>query len=355
MDEIVSGIQVIKMYSWEKPYSALIQLARKLELKVVRKNSYIRAIYMTSHTFTKKMAIACTLLAILILQEDLTAEKVFVFTAFFNNLGLTLSGYFVLSFSEIGECMVAVKRLQSFFLFNEKQEGSDTNFTTFKDSENSNAKEDLIKSLELNFPKFVYGRYKKRDSNSKIAENDLRDILTSSLIEEEEKAWAIQLNNVSSKWDLNLQETTLQDINLEVEKGKLYLLIGTVGSGKSSFLQTILGEVSFLRGNIKVKGDITYAAQESWVFGSSVRQNIIFGGKFDEQRYQKVVEACALLQDFKQFPQGDKTIIGDRGSSLSGGQKARINLARAIYRESDIYLLDDPLSAVSKIIKIFNE
>ena len=153
---------------------------------------------------------------------------------------------------------------------------------------------------------------------------------------------------MSAKWDLNSQEITLQDIDLEVEKGKLYLVIGMVGAGKSSFLQTILGEVNLLKGNIKVKGGISYAGQESWVFGSSVRQNILFGEHFDRKRYQKVVKACALLKDFKQFTKGDQTIVGDRGSSLSGGQKARISLARAVYRQADIYLLDDPLSAVSK-------
>lgn len=135
---------------------------------------------------------------------------------------------------------------------------------------------------------------------------------------------------------------------MKVEKGKLYCLIGTVGAGKSSLLSTILGEVNLIRGNVKVKGGISYAGQESWVFGASVRQNILFGEPFDRQRYQKVVKVCALQKDFKQFADGDQTIVGERGSSLSGGQKARINLARAVYRQADVYLLDDPLSAVSK-------
>lgn len=119
-----------------------------------------------------------------------------------------------------------------------------------------------------------------------------------------------------------------------------------VGAGKSSLLSTVLGEINLLQGSVRVKGGISYASQEAWVFGASVRQNILFGLDYDKQRYQKVVKVCALQKDFKQFPQGDQTVVGERGSSLSGGQKARINLARSVYRQADIYLLDDPLSAV---------
>ena len=162
-----------------------------------------------------------------------------------------------------------------------------------------------------------------------------------------DETWAVKLSHVTAKWDLHSVETTLSDIDVEVEKGKLCVVIGMVGSGKSSLLNAILGEISLLQGTTKVKGGISYASQEAWVFGASVRQNILFGQEFDRHRYQKVVKACSLIKDFKQFPQGDQTIVGERGSSLSGGQKARINLARAVYRQADIYLLDDPLSAVS--------
>lgn len=153
--------------------------------------------------------------------------------------------------------------------------------------------------------------------------------------------------NVTAKWDISQTENTLENLNVEIEKGKLYAVIGMVGSGKTSFLSAILGEISLVEGQVKINGSMSYASQEAWVFGSTIRQNILFGQSYDRQRYQKVIKACALLKDFKQFPQGDQTIVGERGSSLSGGQKARINLARALYRQSDIYLLDDPLSAVS--------
>lgn len=105
-------------------------------------------------------------------------------------------------------------------------------------------------------------------------------------------------------------------------------------------------ELEVVDGNIHVNGTISYASQEPWVFAATVRQNILFGQNFDKERYHKVVEVCALQRDFEQFPNGDLTLVGERGASLSGGQKARINLARAIYKDADTYLLDDPLSAV---------
>lgn len=106
------------------------------------------------------------------------------------------------------------------------------------------------------------------------------------------------------------------------------------------------GELEIINGTYSVNGVISYASQEPWIFAATVRQNILFGAEYDKHKYNEVVKACSLEKDFEQFPNGDHTIVGDRGASLSGGQKARINLARAVYRDADIYLLDDPLSAV---------
>lgn len=139
---------------------------------------------------------------------------------------------------------------------------------------------------------------------------------------------------------------TLYNINIEIKKNKLIGIIGPVGAGKSSFLQAILRELPLKSGSIEFSGDISYASQEPWVFAGSVKQNILFGQEMEKDRYDAVVKSCALVKDFEQLPYGDRTIIGERGASLSGGQKARISLARAVYRRADIYLLDDPLSAV---------
>lgn len=164
-----------------------------------------------------------------------------------------------------------------------------------------------------------------------------------------EGKWALKLTNVTAKWEFSQAGNILDRLNVTVGKGKLYVVIGAVGAGKSSLLKAILGEMTLSEGNISSVGSRSYASQEAWVFGGTVRENILFNSMYNRQRYQRVVKACALLRDFKQFPQGDQTIVGDRGTSLSGGQKARINLARAVYRQAEIYLLDDPLSAVSNV------
>jgi len=111
-------------------------------------------------------------------------------------------------------------------------------------------------------------------------------------------------------------------------------------------LNVILSELVQSQGSCKVIGKVAYASQEPWIFSGTVRQNILCGLDYDAERYQRVIESCALLDDFRLLSDGDCTLVGERGTSLSGGQKARVSLARALYIEADIYLLDDPLSAV---------
>ncbi len=123
-------------------------------------------------------------------------------------------------------------------------------------------------------------------------------------------------------------------------------MVGNVGSGKSSLLSSILGEMIKLNGKINLNGSISYIPQQSWIQNATVKENILFGKLYDKDFYDKIVSACALTPDFNILPAGDQTEIGEKGINLSGGQKQRISLSRAVYSDSDIYLLDDPLSAV---------
>ena len=149
----------------------------------------------------------------------------------------------------------------------------------------------------------------------------------------------------------------LDDISVEFRRGELCCIIGSVGAGKSSLLLAIVGELPVMHGTIgRNYNSMAYAGQDAWIMNGSVRDNIISDRSYDEPWYNSVVESCGLTHDFLQLSNGDYTIVGDRGVQLSGGQRARIGLARALYRDSDVLVLDDPLSAVdSKVGRlIFN-
>ena len=156
----------------------------------------------------------------------------------------------------------------------------------------------------------------------------------------------VSITEASSSWNQEILSNTLSDITLNVRNGNLLAITGAVGSGKSSLLTAILGELPLHRGSVSYHGKIAYVPQIPWVFSGTIRENILFGLPFNEERFQQVVHICELTKDLTNFTNGDLTEIGQRGVTLSGGQKARVGLARAVYSDADIYLLDDPLSAV---------
>ncbi|CAL9178065.1 unnamed protein product [Musa hybrid cultivar] len=157
---------------------------------------------------------------------------------------------------------------------------------------------------------------------------------------------AIEVSNGNFAWDPSSETPTLKDLNFQVLKGTRVAVCGTVGSGKSSLLSCILGEVSKISGTVKLCGTTAYVSQSPWIQSGSIQDNIIFGKEMDMVKYDRVLEACSLKKDLEIMPNGDQTVIGERGINLSGGQKQRVQIARAIYHDADIYMFDDPFSAV---------
>ncbi|XP_019177935.1 PREDICTED: ABC transporter C family member 10 isoform X2 [Ipomoea nil] len=168
---------------------------------------------------------------------------------------------------------------------------------------------------------------------------------------------AICLRSANLSWEENPLKPTLRNINLEVRPGDKVAICGEVGSGKSTLLAAILGEVPSIQGIVEVYGKIAYVSQSAWIQTGTIRDNILFGSSMDSQRYRETLEKCSLIKDLELLPYGDLTEIGERGVNLSGGQKQRIQLARALYQDADIYLLDDPFSAVDAhtATSLFNE
>ncbi|XP_034175482.2 putative multidrug resistance-associated protein lethal(2)03659 isoform X2 [Osmia lignaria lignaria] len=318
-NEIISGIQAIKMYTWEKPFSDLVERARRREISVIGAMSLIRGIIMSFIMFTTRMALFITIIAYILYGRKITAEKVFMLQAYYNILRQTMTVYFPQGITQMAELMVSIRRLQRFMLHEEmdikKEKNEDYNETS-KDEEKN-----------------------KNDVNS--VDNEVSG---AKPVNEDDSI--ISIKDASAKWVSYEQEDTLKNLTVKVKRGELIAVVGQVGSGKSSLLNLILKELPASSGSIEVNGKIAYASQEPWLFAGSVRQNILFGRQMDQHRYDRVIRVCQLKRDFTLFPYGDKTIVGERGISLSGGQRARINLARAVYAEADAYLLDDPLSAV---------
>ncbi|XP_063224304.1 ATP-binding cassette sub-family C member 4-like [Bacillus rossius redtenbacheri] len=320
MNEIISGIQVIKLYTWEIPFAKLVARARLNEIHQIKLVSYLRAVMTSFEGFTTRLTLFITILCYILMGNSVTAEKVFVVSSYFTILRMSMTRNFPQAISTTAETIVSIKRIQKFLLY-----------------------EELETPRRSNLQQSKYGS---------VSPNEKPLALTSPPGEEEKEEdgkierIGIEMSGATAKWTAESHENTLSDINLRVSTGQLLAVIGPVGSGKTSLLLTLLRELPLTGGSIAVKGRISYASQEPWLFASSVRNNILFGEPYDRRRYQQVVKACALVRDFELLPYGDRTIVGDRGVAFSGGQRARINLARAVYKPADIYILDDPLSAV---------
>ena len=172
-----------------------------------------------------------------------------------------------------------------------------------------------------------------------------------------DKVNAITVANASFNWEQvpsandhtskHQAPLTLNNLNLTIKKGSLVAVVGSVGSGKSSFLYALLGEMQKQSGTVNISGDsrLAFVSQQAWIQNETVRGNILFGAPYEAKRYRRVIESCALKSDFEMLTAGDLTEIGEKGINLSGGQKQRVSIARACYSNADLFLFDDPLSA----------
>ncbi|KAK5646963.1 hypothetical protein RI129_005427 [Pyrocoelia pectoralis] len=303
MNELISGIQVIKMYVWEKPLTKFVSLVRRNEVRIIRRAHYIRGITASFFLFSSKLSLFITVAFYIFLGGHITAKKVFILSSYYDVLRLTLYSLFQQAVAQVAELNISVKRLNNFLMLDEKQTSNNV-------------------ELDLNYS------------------ND-----------------AITIISALAKWNQSASDNTFQNLTIRIKARSLVAIIGPVGCGKSNLLQLILEELPLIDGSLKVNGIISYASQEPWIFSGTIRQNILFNKPYDKDRYIKIITICSLSKDFALFPNGDMTLVGDRGISLSGGQRARINLARAVYQEADIYLLDDPLSAVDAHVgrKLFDD
>ncbi|KAH7122420.1 multidrug resistance-associated protein 1 [Dendryphion nanum] len=297
MTEILNNMKSIKLYAWTTAFiNRLNYIRNDLELKTLRKIGATQAF--SNFTWsTTPFLVSCSTFGVFVLTQNkpLTTEIVFPALTLFNLLTFPLA-ILPMVITAIVEASVAVGRITSYLLAEELQNDA------------------VIREAGVD----------------EVGEETVR------------------IQDATFTWNKNEERVALQDINFSAHKGELSCIVGRVGSGKSSLLQAVLGDLYKMKGEVVLRGDTAYVPQQAWVMNASVRENIIFGHRWDPQFYDRTVNACALRDDFASLPDGDQTEVGERGISLSGGQKARLTLARAVYARADVYLLDDCLSAVDQ-------
>ncbi|XP_035883030.1 canalicular multispecific organic anion transporter 1 isoform X2 [Phyllostomus discolor] len=290
MNEMLNGIKILKYFAWEPSFRNQVHDIRKKELKNLLQFGQMQSMMMFILYLTPVLVSVTTFSVYVLVDSNniLDAQKAFTSITLFNILRFPLS-MFPMVISSVLQATVSTERLEKYL-------GAD-------------------------------------------------DLDTSAIRHDCDVDKVVQFSEASFTWDQD-SEATIRDVNLDIMPGQLVAVVGTVGSGKSSLMSAMLGEMEHVHGHISIKGSIAYVPQQSWIQNGTIKDNILFGSEFDKKRYQQVLEACALLQDLEVLPGGDLAEIGEKGINLSGGQKQRISLARATYQNSDIYILDDPLSAV---------
>ncbi|OWM90264.1 hypothetical protein CDL15_Pgr006585 [Punica granatum] len=288
--ESLRNMRILKLQAWEDRYRARLEEMRDVEFKWLRKALYSQAfitfIFWSSPIFVAAVTFGTSIL----LSSQLTAGSVLSALATFRILQEPLRNFPDLV-SMMAQTKVSLDRISAFLQEEELQE-------------------------------------------------DATLVLPRGITEV-----AVEIKDGVFGWDSSLKPT-LSGIQLKVERGMRVAVCGMVGSGKSSFLSCILGEIPKMAGEVRICGSAAYVPQSAWIQSGNIEENILFGSPMDKTRYKSVIHACSLKKDFELFSHGDQTIIGDRGINLSGGQKQRVQLARALYQDADIYLLDDPFSAV---------
>jgi ABC-type multidrug transport system fused ATPase/permease subunit len=349
MREILNSMKIIKYYSWENPSYDKIHNIRKKELHLVTKLLHIRNFL--SSTFASVSTIAGLVSFILLSKTggNLNPATVFSSLSIFNILRMPIM-LLPLAFMTSTDAFQAQKRIHALLSapdmdhYIEKSDSSDP--TAIRISNGS-----FIWETESD-------KNEKAESDKMEEEDDAASVLTRQLsivanvteipaISEaaEEFKEEEQTNKEATSKANHTKFKGLVDLSFEIQKGEFIVITGSIGSGKSSLLSAIAGTMVKTQGNVALSGSLAYCGVP-WVQNASIRDNITFGNPYDEQWYQYVVKVCSLQRDFEILPAGDATEVGERGITLSGGQKARINLARAVYRRCDIILLDDVLSAV---------
>jgi len=311
LSQAIAGVRVMKVSAWENEFEKRIARIRAEEVSQIRRANNLKALNEAVFFSTNVIISIVIFLVHIALGGHLTPRNVYTTMTLVNIVQIEMTKHLSLAVMGVSEAFVSISRIQKFL---EYPELSSSTVEQGCDSDNDG-------STALTCQKATcYWNGEKNLSDSKISKNEDVNLI-------------VALENIT--------------LRLGLAAGELVCVIGSVGAGKSALLQMLAGELEVASGSIKRSyNSLAYASQDPWLIDGSVKENITMGKPFDESWYGSVVNACGLRTDFEQFTNGDLTIVGDRGVQCSGGQRARIGLARALFRDADMLLLDDPLSAV---------
>ncbi|KAL1863269.1 ATP-binding cassette transporter yor1 [Paecilomyces lecythidis] len=350
--EVLQGIRFVKYYNWERDFLQRISDIRNKELRSVQMLLGIRN---GINAFGVCIPVFASMLAFITFQlskHPLNPAPVFSSLALFNQLRQPLT-ILPMIIGLVADAFTGIGRIEQFLLAEDQKDDIEID----KDSPDAIAIQHADFTWEANpdeDKKGPQGKNKKLDV--KRAKKEAKKAKkTKPSAEHDPEKMPVSSTDVSqavTPYDSSEENPEPQapfkivDINLDAGKQELIGVIGSVGSGKSSLLSAIAGDMRRLRGSAVISGSRAFCPQQAWIQNATILENITFGSEFDKDKYDRVIEACALEHDLEMLPHGNLTEVGERGINLSGGQKQRLSLARAIYSDADIVLLDDPLSAV---------
>jgi len=377
-NDLLTGIRVVKAYAWEQAFLRKIGATREKELHFIRKHAYwsmlgMMSVYMQLPALMQ-FVVYMTFVG---MGGEFTASRLFTAIQLFQLLQQPLM-QLPSALTQLAQLQSALRRLVAFLRLHELDiHTDDVRVDTLPKLASDEATIQItadavftwdpgdVESWRLGLPQSAAEKRQEarkskseaaalqrtpRKDDSKETESNgdapTSDEMLQSVSVQTPSGGVESISERAAANNIGPRGFELKGIGMRIQQGDLVALVGPVGSGKSSLLSAILNEMSKKSGNVTMRGRVAYAAQLPWIQNATLRSNVLFGSPYEEGWYTQVLAACALSEDLKLFEAGDQTEIGERGINLSGGQKARVSLARAVYCRADILLLDDPLAAV---------
>ena len=349
--QIFNIIKTIKLYVWENVFIQRIQEKRAVELNYMRNKLRMQIWSNFNYWISDVVLYSISIVFYNLIHNQMDTTKIITGIYIINDLVIPMFNlpHFIRFYFET---IISLVRIET-FLSNKENDNKQIKYLP-EESEFAVVIENVDFGVEI----------KNDEENGNIIIKEEEE--TKIIVENKENNIIDDNTSVESKININRSEekiiTLLRGINLKIKKSEHIGIIGEVGSGKTCLLNSIINNLAVLNkdqseGNILLSGKVSFVSQNPWILNDTIEQNILFFKPMERTKYNKVISICQLEQDLLIFPQGDQTEIGEKGVNLSGGQKARMAIARAVYNESDIYIFDDPLSALDAYVgmNLFNE